>query len=454
MTRDDLCELHLAFDDVDSPYGGCTTHAATYLLGLLQRELNVKLLDYPHLVRLNPSIPWKTRGNGAIALHILIDCKEIEQAIHIAESFLLKYLEYFKGAKYDAGLIAVSGPIPELLSNTYKRALTDVLEVSIVREFVKKVKHVYVSEHLCGRGLVGAVAALGWYYNMSDYTFELLTYRSISKLRDLERCVDTSSVIDFDAKYSKYTFNNVDVESQRILIISHGPDPVLYGVRGDDPSILRLALHEIRVCEPIAAWAIFRTNQATDSHIVERKVVKLRAFQTARLTGVVITDPLRIAGGHVLMRLADDTGQITVAFFKPSGLTYVASQLSVGDLIEVQGSVKPWGDTLVLHAEKIRVLNLSSTRVPIPYCPRCRSRMKKIGKGRGFKCLTCGYRTTVITHVEFIIRTLRHAIYLPPPRAQKHLIKPLRRYSKLKPYKMSLPPAEAVFKIYEPLQFL
>ncbi|HIP57247.1 MAG TPA: hypothetical protein EYH02_04175, partial [Ignisphaera aggregans] len=68
MTRDDLCELHLAFDDVDSPYGGCTTHAATYLLGLLQHELNVKLLDYPHLVRLNPSIPWKTRGNGAIAL--------------------------------------------------------------------------------------------------------------------------------------------------------------------------------------------------------------------------------------------------------------------------------------------------------------------------------------------------------------------------------------------------
>lgn len=454
MSRDNVCKLHLAFDDIDSPYGGCTTHAATHLLGLLQHRLNIELLDYPHLVRLNPSIPWKTRGNGAIALHIFLDCKEIEQAIHIAEDFLLKYLKHFKGAKQDAGLIAVSGSIPELFSSIYKRALTDILEMSIIMEHVNKIRNVYVSEHLCGKGLVGAVAALGWYYNMTDYTFELLTYRSISRLENPERCIDIRSVIDFDAKYSKHTFNNIDTESHRILITSHGLDPVLYGIRGDDPSILRLALHEIRVCEPIAAWAIFRTNQATDAHIMERKVADIRAFQTARVRGIVISNPSQIAGGHILVKLADTTGQITVAFFKPSGLTYVASQLNIGDLVEVQGSVKPWREELVLHAEKIRILNLSINQRPTPYCPRCGNKMKKIGKGKGFMCLACGYRTTIITQTKTIIRALNHAIYIPPPRAQKHLVKPLQRYGKLKPYKSDFTKSEPTFEIYEPLHFL
>jgi len=26
-------------------------------------------MDYPYLVRLNPNIPWKTRGNGAVCIH-------------------------------------------------------------------------------------------------------------------------------------------------------------------------------------------------------------------------------------------------------------------------------------------------------------------------------------------------------------------------------------------------
>lgn len=454
MSCNKLCELHIAFDDIDSPYGGCTTHAATYLLELLQRESSIELLDYPHLVRLNPSIPWKTRGNGAIALHMLLNCEKVELAVHRAEDFLLRYLKHFRGNEYDAGFVAVFGSIPESFSDIYIRALTDILEMSTVMRLVNKSKNIYVSESLRGRGLVGAIAALGWYHNMADYTFELITYRSTSKLGKHERCIDIRSVIDFDTKYSKYTFNNVDIETQRILIASHGPDPVLYGVRSDDTSILKLALYEISVCEPIAAWAIFRTNQATDSHVIERRVGEVRAFQTARLKGIVTSNPVRIAGGHVLVKITDVTGYITVAFFKPSGLTRVASQLSIGDLVDVQGSVKPWRGELVLHAEKIRILNLSTNQIPIPYCPRCKGKMKKVGKGKGFTCLTCGYRTTIITQLKTSIRALSHTIHIPPPRAQKHLTKPLRRYGRLKPYKSDLSKAEPIFKIYEPLQFL
>src|SRR2546422_270822 len=56
---------HLGFDDTDSRRGGCTTYLATEFV----REFeDYDLLGYPRLVRLNPNVPWKTRGNGALYL--------------------------------------------------------------------------------------------------------------------------------------------------------------------------------------------------------------------------------------------------------------------------------------------------------------------------------------------------------------------------------------------------
>ena len=31
---------------------------------------NFDIIGYPRLIRLNPNIPWKTRGNGAISLQV------------------------------------------------------------------------------------------------------------------------------------------------------------------------------------------------------------------------------------------------------------------------------------------------------------------------------------------------------------------------------------------------
>ena len=43
----------------------CTTYLATELI----REFKeYDLIGNPRLVRLNPNVPWKTRGNGAISL--------------------------------------------------------------------------------------------------------------------------------------------------------------------------------------------------------------------------------------------------------------------------------------------------------------------------------------------------------------------------------------------------
>src|SRR5437879_13585888 len=61
--------LHIGFDDTDSRNGMCTTFLAYKIVKYLKKE-RVKFLDYPYLVRFNPNIPWKTRGNGAVALKI------------------------------------------------------------------------------------------------------------------------------------------------------------------------------------------------------------------------------------------------------------------------------------------------------------------------------------------------------------------------------------------------
>src|SRR6266568_4191628 len=58
--------LWIGVDDTDSLEGMCTTFLATELVRDLTEDYD--LIGYPRLVRLNPNIPWKTRGNGAICL--------------------------------------------------------------------------------------------------------------------------------------------------------------------------------------------------------------------------------------------------------------------------------------------------------------------------------------------------------------------------------------------------
>src|SRR5215467_3128121 len=64
--------LHIGLDDTDSRKGMCTTFLAYKIVEYLKKE-QVKFLDYPYLIRFNPNIPWKTRGNGAVALKISTD---------------------------------------------------------------------------------------------------------------------------------------------------------------------------------------------------------------------------------------------------------------------------------------------------------------------------------------------------------------------------------------------
>src|SRR5674536_397443 len=78
----------IGIDDTDSPRGMCTTYLGTILKKTLEQELgdSIEL----RLIRLNPTIKFKTRGNAAICISIehsydVLDIvsKHIEQMAHL-----------------------------------------------------------------------------------------------------------------------------------------------------------------------------------------------------------------------------------------------------------------------------------------------------------------------------------------------------------------------------------
>jgi tRNA(Ile2)-agmatinylcytidine synthase len=102
--------LHIGFDDTDSPSGGCTTYIAARLVEELS-SIGARFVDYPNLLRLNPNVPWKTRGNGAVCLRIDIE-KPLEED---ARRAVLKHIEAysdFECENTNPGIVILEGEVP------------------------------------------------------------------------------------------------------------------------------------------------------------------------------------------------------------------------------------------------------------------------------------------------------------------------------------------------------
>src|SRR5215831_5987259 len=65
--------IHVGIDDTDSLNGRCTTHIAYKIVNYILQNRLGEFVDYPLLIRLNPNVPWKTRGNGAVCLRLRSD---------------------------------------------------------------------------------------------------------------------------------------------------------------------------------------------------------------------------------------------------------------------------------------------------------------------------------------------------------------------------------------------
>jgi tRNA(Ile2)-agmatinylcytidine synthase len=423
--------LHIGIDDTDSPEGGCTTYIAALLIERLTK-LGIVFRDYPILLRLNPNAPWKTRGNASICIRIDIKDEIIEKAENLVIETVENCAE-FDCENTNPGIVFHYGNIPCSYKEFSKKAVQSIVTLKTADNLIQE-NNANSRGYKNRRGIIGALAAIGGTLT-GDHTYELLTYRT-KENRGLPRKVDEGTVKDMDLKYQKNTFNNLDLDKKNILITPRGPDPVLYGIRGETAKDVHMASMMLKTSEPIERWVIFVSNQGTDAHLTfTKKISDLKTNQPGIIQCKVGKKPEIIRGGHVIFSVHDNSGEIDCAAYEPTGdFRKIVKELIPGDLVIAYGGINLTDKGKTLNLEKISVINLVEDVTYInPTCPKCGSRMESMGKEAGYRCKKCGYRDKTIEKERIVKdRKIGNGLYVVPPNAQRHLTKPLKRYGKEK----------------------
>ncbi len=454
MPDEEVAVLHIGLDDIDTPFGGCTTElAAEIVLRLCRRGTG--FADYPALIRLAPTVPWKTRGNGALAIRVYVDSPEEATDIYMEVlEYARCYLEEHRHPESHPAAAMLYGEVPRELGVLARRAVNTVLPIDTFMRVIEKKSLAGRTRHDTlstrgRRGLVGAYAAIGNTLADTDYTYELITYRRKENIGRPRR-ISYESVKRFDEETRGETFLNIDPETRSILIAPHSPDPVLYGVRGETPWAVLKALEIIDAGEEPRLYMVYRTNQATDMHLNQINSLAEAYPYTGIIADVVVEEaPRRIRGGHVIMKVSDGSHTMDAAAYEPTGrLRDMVEKLWVGDRIRVYGTVRPPSrrHPSTINIEKIRVLELApKIRYEAPRCPRCGARMKSMGRNKGYRCPRCGYRDPSARKIP--VRLPREPLpewLTPPPRSYKHLMKPPERFGR---EKRSPPPRREIDEV-------
>jgi tRNA(Ile2)-agmatinylcytidine synthase len=423
-------QMHIGFDDTDSTRQGCTTYVAALLVEKLEK-LGATFLDYPRLIRLNPNVPWKTRGNGALCLSIQHDAGVEAEIKQCTVDLVEEHADLdWKGT--DPGIVFLQAEqVPPELGEFAKNAETGIVTLKRALQLIRKF-HAEALGYNTQRGIIGALAAIGETLQQ-DHTYELIAYRKPENV-GTKRKVNEESIFQMDEALKPYTFNNVDAETGRVIITPRGPDPILFGIRGETAQTVRQAYGMVKPLEPVERWVIFRSNQGTDMHLKPAtSLAEVQPYSSVIVKGTVSRNPQIVPVRHVIFAINDQTAEVDCAAYEPTGgLRKIAQQLTVGDQIQVCGAVrKPHADKpLTINLEKINVLQLAQkTQTQNPACPDCGKRLKSMGKNQGLRCEKCGKKVPALKKAEVVQqRELKVGLYVTSTRSQRHLTKPLRRY--------------------------
>ena len=235
------------------------------------------------------------------------------------------------------------------------------------------------------RGIIGALAAIGETLNC-DHTYELIAYRAKENWGSKRR-IDEASIFQMDKQLQPYTFNNVDADEGRVIITPRGPDPILFGIRGESPEVVKKAFELVKPLEPVERWVIFRSNQGTDAHLKPAQALsEIEPYSSVVVRGVVSQNPRIVPLRHVIFSIKDSSAEVDCAAYEPTGnLRKIARELMVGDNVEVYGAVHKATQSkpLTINLEKINILNLApKTMQENPLCPNCGKHLKSMGKNR------------------------------------------------------------------------
>jgi len=427
--------MFVAFDDTDSLESMCTTFLATELI----KTLSVyDLIGLPRLVRLNPAVPWKTRGNGALCLRFGVGKGECRMVGEIEGRPIYSYDKMYEEADRDLvrevsekivgrwsrvdegaspGLI-ISEKKPQ--QKLYWEAVRSIVDKGDVLHELQRIGADVIGWE-GGRGIIGASAAMAW--RPRDRTYEIITYRQKERW-GTPRQLDDASVRDMDLNHPS-TFNNYDHHTERRAISPHTPCPVLFGVRGDDPKELMSAVFSLR-SEPPASWLMFLSNQGTDDHLIHG--VPDLPDRSYDFECVVTEAPRTVPGGHVIFEVRTSKGTLECAAYEPTKeFREVVRSLRPGDRLRAFGELR--AEPRTLNLEKMQVMETAKElrKVANPRCPACGGPTKSMGSAGGYRCKRCGKRNALAPIAQEVARTIAPGWYEPPVCARRHLGKPLKR---------------------------
>ena len=132
--------VHVGLDDTDSTQGKCTTHAAYRITDYLLNTKSIEFVDYPLLIRLNPNIPWKTRGNGAVCLRFRTSYHE-----DVLERIMdLVHKENLVATGANPGIAIYRGEtIPYSIRCFARKALCDVVSRKTAEELLNVMRFIF-----------------------------------------------------------------------------------------------------------------------------------------------------------------------------------------------------------------------------------------------------------------------------------------------------------------------
>ncbi len=409
----------IGIDDTDSKEGMCTTYLAAVLIEKLKIFGRIK--GYPLLIRLNPNIIYKTRGNAALAIPIELKSARDAEAVKKMVIDMVNEMAVLSAENTNPGVVFIEEATEDMKKDLEKfsmRAVQDVLEIREAEELLLR----YGMSHKGfknSRGLIGSLAAAGFALaGLPDKTYELIAYRE-KKRWGTPRMIDEDSV--WAAAATPDTWDTVDYENKRIVFAPHSPDPILFGIRGKSEIVVRQAFSLVK-SEQLERYVVYMTNQNTDMHLIRDEISDVLDCRSYILEGTVSKPSKTIVGGHVIFEIGDSMAALECAAFEPTkGFRSIIRQLQAGDEVTVYGSVKD----RTLNLEKIEIRSLNLTELRNPLC--CGKRMKSMGRGQGYRCEKCG-ATAKEQVVESIDRNISTGFYEVPPSARRHLSKPLIRY--------------------------
>ncbi len=406
--------VRIALDDTDHVDHACTTEHFQRLLSMLQLSIDDFAVLERRLVRLWPFAPKRTRGNAALSAVCELGHGSLDDVNKICKKFIedlaLEIATGYpsEGQRPDPCLLVSDVEFPE---EWYWQAVRREVKLKTRLESLPDSAKIH-SISPQPAGLIGASSAIAWNPSQGS-TWELIAWRQPNRIRT-NREVSQQSIIEMSERFTE-TFTNRDPTTGRGMIMPRTNCPVLYGVRGNsaqevsDAHKFMQSRDDVETCE---AWAIHRTNQVSDDHLL--------GYYSAVVSGL----PNEVQGGHSSILVWDgEVGKTLVAFAESGPVNVLLRRTKPGDVVDWLGLKAPSGE---IHLERLRVKSTVPRTGERPDC--CGKAMRSAGKGQGLRCTVCGSIKEKSWKIESISFDGQSGGWVEPTASnRRHLAMPLKR---------------------------